>query len=65
MCYSRSWDKVYVVLRGNQILFYKDQKSVKSTPDVYFKGEIPLDMRGGTCEVASDYTKKKHVFRIK
>jgi len=63
--FFRSWDKVYVVLRGVQLLFYKDQKAAKSTPDVYFKGEVPMDLRGGSCEVASDYTKKKHVFRIK
>ncbi|XP_065331438.1 spectrin beta chain isoform X2 [Cloeon dipterum] len=62
---NRSWDKVFVVLRVSQLVFYKDQKSAKATPDVFFKGEAPLDLRGGSSEVASDYTKKKHVFRVK
>ncbi|XP_059484523.1 spectrin beta chain isoform X2 [Neocloeon triangulifer] len=62
---NRSWDKVFAVLRGPQLLFYKDQKSAKATPDIYFKGEVPLDLSGGSCEIANDYTKKKHVFRVK
>ncbi|XP_046383490.1 spectrin beta chain isoform X6 [Ischnura elegans] len=62
---NRSWDKVYVVLMGNLIVFYKDQKSYKATPEVYFKNESPVDIRGGSVEIASDYTKKKHVFRLK
>ncbi|KAF4521837.1 hypothetical protein B566_EDAN003711 [Ephemera danica] len=62
---NRSWDKLFVVVRGGQIYFYKDQKTAKSTPESYFKGEGPVDVRGGSCEIASDYTKKKHVFRVK
>ncbi|PSN56235.1 Spectrin beta chain [Blattella germanica] len=62
---DRSWDKLYVVLRGSLLMFYKDQKSYKAAPDSYFKGESPVDLRGGSTKVADDYTKKKHVFRIK
>lgn len=62
---NRSWDKVYVVVRDTHVAFYKDQKVYKSTPDQYWRGEVPLDLNGATAEVASDYTKKKHVFRIK
>lgn len=62
---DRSWDKLYTVVRGTKLLFYKDGKSAKSAPEVYAKGEAPLDLRGGSCEVAADYTKKKHVFRVK
>ena len=61
----RSWDKICVVLRGSQILFYKDSKTFKSKPEDTFKGEAPVDLVGGTAEVATDYTKKKHVFRLK
>lgn len=61
----RSWDKVFVVLRAGQLIFYKDQKTAKSTPEAFFKSEAPTDVRGGSSEVASDYTKKKHVFRVK
>ncbi|XP_023703245.1 spectrin beta chain isoform X6 [Cryptotermes secundus] len=62
---NRSWDKLYVVLRGSLLMFYKDQKSYKAAPEGYFKGESPVDLRGGSTKVADDYTKKKHVFRIK
>lgn len=61
----RSWDKVYVVMKGPQLLFYKDLKAYKASPDVYLKNEQPLDLKGGSTEVAQDYTKKKHVFRLK
>merc|ERR1719397_1218934 len=62
---NRSWDKICVVLRGSQILFYKDSKTFKSKPEDTFKGEAPVDLVGGTAEVATDYTKKKNVFRLK
>lgn len=61
----RSWDKVYIVLRSGALLFYKDQKNYKTQPDAYFRGENPVDLTGASAEVASDYTKKKHVFRLK
>ncbi|KAG5309825.1 SPTCB protein, partial [Acromyrmex insinuator] len=62
---NRSWDKVYMVVRGQSLFVYKDQKSYKASPDQSYKGEAPLDLRGATITVASDYTKKKHVFRVK
>ena len=62
---NRSWDKVYMVVRGQNLVAYKDQKSYKSAPDQPYKGEASLDLRGATIVVASDYTKKKHVFRVK
>ena len=54
-----------MVLKGNQIGFYKDQKSYRSSPDSTFKGEPPVDISGATAEIAKDYTKKKNVFRLK
>ena len=62
--FFRSWDKVYTVLRGHLLLAYKDQKTSKSAPENYFKNEPPVDLRNGRCTPASDYTKKKHVFRL-
>ncbi|KAI5643315.1 spectrin repeat domain-containing protein [Phthorimaea operculella] len=62
---NRSWDKVYVVAKDGRMSFYKDQKSYKSAPDAYFKGEPPLDLNGAVVEVAANYTKKKHVFRVR
>ena len=32
---------------------------------MYFRGEPPVNVRGGLAEVAADYTKKRHVFRLK
>lgn len=65
MYYCRSWDKVYTVLRGSQLSSYKDQKSYNAAAGIYFKNESPIDLRGGACQIAEDYTKKKHVFRLK
>ena len=47
------------------ISFYKDQKSYRTAPDVTYRGEQTIDVTGGRAEVASDYTKKKHVFRLR
>ena len=54
-----------MVVRGQSLFVYTDQKSYKAAPDQPYKGESPLDLRGATITVASDYTKKKHVFRVK
>jgi len=62
---NRSWDKVCVVLRGTQIRFYKDNKAYKTSPDATYRGEVPIDVVGATAEIASDYKKKPHVFRLK
>lgn len=62
---NRSWDKLYMVVRGQNLLAYKDHKSYKSAPDQYYRGEQPLDLKEATVAVAIDYTKKKHVFRVK
>ena len=65
MANGRGGFQVYVVARVGRLSFYKDQKASKAVPEVTFRNEIPLVLEGGTAEVASDYTKKKHVFRIK
>ena len=63
--FSRSWDKVCVVLKGTKLLFYKDQKSYRSSPDHLYRGEPPMELQNGTAEIATDYSKKRHVFRLK
>ena len=63
--FFRSWDKVCVVLKGTKLLFYKDQKSYRSSPDHLYRGEPPMELQNGTAEIATDYTKKRHVFRLK
>jgi len=62
---TRSWDRICVVMKGGQIYFYKDHKSYKETPNVTFRGESPIDLLNGNAEVAHDYKKKKHVFRLR
>merc|ERR1719175_221583 len=62
---NRSWDRVCCVMKGAQILFYKDQKTYRTTPDVTFRGEAAVELEGAEATVASDYTKKKHVFRLR
>ena len=46
-------------------MFYKDQKTYRSKPEDTFRGELPVDLANAEATVASDYTKKKHVFRLK
>ncbi|KAL4715681.1 hypothetical protein ACJJTC_006260 [Scirpophaga incertulas] len=62
---NRSWDKVYVVAKEGRMAFYKDQKSYKATPEQHWRGEAPLDLNRAVVEVAANYTKKKHVFRLR
>lgn len=45
--------------------FFKDQKTSKAVPEQTFRGDPSLELKGAQIEVATDYTKKKHVFRIK
>jgi spectrin beta len=62
---NRSWDKVYVVLRSGVLIAYKDQKHFRQEPEVYYRNEGPIDLKGVVVEIAANYTKKKHVFRLK
>lgn len=51
--------------RGGRVSFFKDQKGYKSNPELTFRGEPSYDLLGAAIEIASDYTKKKHVLRVK
>ncbi|KPI92466.1 Spectrin beta chain [Papilio xuthus] len=62
---NRSWDKVYAVAKDGRMSFYKDQKSFRAAPEQTWRGEPPLDLTGAVVEVAANYTKKKHVFRLR
>lgn len=62
---NRSWDKIYAVLRGSQLTFYKDAKTSKTAPEQTHKGEPPMQIHGAVASIANDYKKKKHVFRLK
>ncbi|CAG9101142.1 unnamed protein product [Plutella xylostella] len=62
---NRSWDKVYVVAKGGRMSFYKDQKAYSASPEQCWRAEAPLDLTGAAVEVAANYTKKRHVFRLR
>uniref|UniRef100_A0A8C4NKB3 Spectrin beta chain n=1 Tax=Eptatretus burgeri TaxID=7764 RepID=A0A8C4NKB3_EPTBU len=59
---SRSWHIVYCVLHNQDLGFYKDNKNASA--GTTYHNEIPVHLTNATCEVASDYKKRKHVFRL-
>lgn len=75
----RAWEKLYAVLYGNELYFYKDAKhrnatlpSSTSDPQTSsavqlpqtFHNEAPLNLAG--CTVApSDYAKRRNVISLK
>ncbi|KAG8449507.1 hypothetical protein GDO86_016232 [Hymenochirus boettgeri] len=60
---NRSWNTLYCVVKNNLIYFYKDVKCFAANET--FQGEQPLLLNGASCEIVSDYKKKKHVFRLR
>ncbi|KAG7280294.1 hypothetical protein CRUP_026835 [Coryphaenoides rupestris] len=60
---SRSWHHVYCVVNQGELGFYKDQRSaVQGLP---YHAEVPVSLQGALGEVALEYKKKKHVFKLK
>jgi len=60
---NRSWHHVYVVQQGVNLSFYKDKKH--KLQEIYYHGEEPVKLSNAEVTIADDYTKKKHVFRLK
>ncbi|XP_066467623.1 spectrin beta chain, erythrocytic isoform X1 [Tiliqua scincoides] len=60
---NRSWNTLYCVLRNSELTFYKDAKSLAL--GVPYHGEEPFRLKNAFCEVAADYKKKKHVFKLR
>uniref|UniRef100_A0AAY4B1H6 Spectrin beta chain n=1 Tax=Denticeps clupeoides TaxID=299321 RepID=A0AAY4B1H6_9TELE len=60
---SRSWHNVYCVINNKEMGFYKDNKA--ASQGIPYHNEIPISLRDAVCEVATDYKKKKHVFKLK
>ncbi|XP_043992845.1 spectrin beta chain, non-erythrocytic 1-like [Gambusia affinis] len=60
---NRSWHNVFCVINQQEMGFYKDQKS--AAQGVPYHSEIPVSLKEALCEVALDYKKKKHVFKLK
>ena len=57
---QRTWKPIYAVLKGHRLFCYKDGGNEA------FDDEIiqPIPVRSSTIKIASDYTKKRHVFRL-
>lgn len=62
-CFDRSWQNVYCVLRKGSLGFYKDGKSASN--GIPFHGEVPISLGEAVCEIAHDYKKRKHVFKLR
>ncbi|XP_053329402.1 spectrin beta chain, non-erythrocytic 4 [Spea bombifrons] len=60
---NRSWVNLYCVLNKGDLGVYKDAKSQGS--GATHGGEPLLNLHGASCEVASDYKKKKFVFKLR
>ncbi|KAI5087786.1 spectrin beta chain, non-erythrocytic 1 [Silurus meridionalis] len=60
---NRSWHNVYCVINNQELGFYKDSKS--ASQGIPYHGEVPISLKESMCEVALDYKKKKHVFKLK
>ncbi|XP_034949619.1 uncharacterized protein RhoGAP19D [Chelonus insularis] len=61
---DRSWKQVWGVLRGPILYFYKDRHS--QSPSTTSDNDVGqhVDVRCSLVDVADDYTKRKHVFRV-
>ncbi|XP_076990346.1 spectrin beta chain, non-erythrocytic 1 isoform X1 [Tamandua tetradactyla] len=60
---SRSWHNVYCVINNQEMGFYKDAKAAAS--GIPYHSEVPVSLKEAVCEVAVDYKKKKHVFKLR
>ncbi|XP_066515119.1 spectrin family protein isoform X2 [Hoplias malabaricus] len=60
---NRSWQNVYCALRKGSMGFYKDNKSASN--GIPYHGEVPISLSEAICEVAHDYKKRKHVFKLR
>ncbi|NXW89492.1 SPTB2 protein, partial [Alopecoenas beccarii] len=60
---SRSWHNVYCVINNQEMGFYKDSKAAAS--GIPYHNEIPVSLKDAVCEIAVDYKKKKHVFKLR
>lgn len=58
----RSWKHYYVLLCGQLLCFFKDQEDFEMSK---VGSSSPISVYLAKCEVATDYTKRKFVFRVK
>ncbi|XP_076879615.1 spectrin beta chain, non-erythrocytic 1 isoform X2 [Brachyhypopomus gauderio] len=60
---NRSWHNVYCVINNQEMGFYKDNKNAGQ--GIPYHNEVPVSLKEAICEVAIDYKKKKHVFKLR
>uniref|UniRef100_A0A1A8PRW8 Spectrin, beta, non-erythrocytic 1 n=1 Tax=Nothobranchius pienaari TaxID=704102 RepID=A0A1A8PRW8_9TELE len=60
---NRSWHHVYCMIKNQDLVFYKDSKAAGQ--NVAYHGEPPISLKDASCDVASEYKKKKHVFKLR
>ncbi|KAF4102423.1 spectrin beta chain, erythrocytic isoform X1 [Onychostoma macrolepis] len=60
---NRSWNNIYCVLKPGQLSAYKDAKSFSHS--VTYHGEEPLNLTNVSCEILTNYKKKKQVFKLR
>ncbi|XP_034021574.1 spectrin beta chain, non-erythrocytic 1-like [Thalassophryne amazonica] len=60
---NRSWHNVYCVINNQEMDFYKDSKAANQ--GVPYHNELPITLKDAVCDVASEYKKKKHVFKLR
>lgn len=63
MSLLRSWNNLYCVLKPGHLSIYKDAKSFSHS--VTFHGEEPLTLTNSSCEILTNYKKKKQVFKLR
>ncbi|ROL18754.1 Spectrin beta chain, non-erythrocytic 1 [Anabarilius grahami] len=60
---NRSWNNIYCVLKPGELFAYKDAKSFSHS--VTYHGEEPLTLTNASCEILTNYKKKKQVFKLR
>ena len=53
------------LVQGRRMVFYKNSAQHRAAPEATWRGEPALELANAEAAVASDYTKRKHVFRLK
>ncbi|KAK3108613.1 hypothetical protein FSP39_011856 [Pinctada imbricata] len=61
---DRSWKSVWVELRGHALYLSKEKKDQSLSHPFSFEDQ-PISIKSSFVDKAYDYTKKKHVFRLK
>ena len=53
------------LVQGRRMVFYKNSAQHRAAPEATWRGEPGLDLANAEAAVATDYTKRQHVFRLK